>query len=127
MPRVVHFEIQAEQPERAIAFYSAVFGWQFPEWMDGYWGVVTGAEGEPGIDGGLMPRRGPAPASGAATNAFVCTVQVDDVETYAAKAAAAGGEVVVPRMPIPGVGYSMYCVDTEGNIFGLHQPDPTAE
>ena len=127
MPRVVHFEIQAEQPERAIAFYSAVFGWRFPECMDRYWGVVTGDEGEAGIDGGLMPRRGPAPAPGAATNAFVCTVQVDDVEAYAEKAAAAGGEIVVPRMSIPGVGHSMYCVDTEGNIFGLHQPDPTAE
>ncbi len=126
MPRVVHFEIQAEQPERAIAFYSGVFGWQFPQWMDGYWGIVTGTEGEAGIDGGLMPRRGPAPTSGAPTNAFVCTIAVDDVEAYAAQAVAHGGEVVVPRMSIPGVGYNMYCTDTEGNIFGLFTDDPSA-
>ena len=127
MPRVVHFEIQAEQPQRAIEFYSAVFGWQFPEWMEGYWGVITGTEGEAGIDGGLMPRRSSAPAYGAPTNAFVCTVGVDDVEAYAEKVTGAGGEVVVPRMSIPGVGYSIYCQDTEGNIFGLYQDDPTAE
>ncbi len=126
MPRVVHFEILCEQPERAIAFYSAVFGWQFPQWMDGYWGVVTGAEGEPGIDGGLLPRRSPMPASGAPVNAFICTVSVDDVEAYAAKAAEHGGEVVLPRMAVPGVGYTMYCSDTEGNVFGLFQDDPTA-
>lgn len=51
MPRVIHFEIQAEQPERAIEFYSAVFGWRFPAWMDGYWGVSTGTDGEPGTNG----------------------------------------------------------------------------
>lgn len=126
MPRVVHFEIHAEQPERAIAFYSAVFGWQFPQWMDDYWGVITGGEGEAGIDGGLLPRRGPAPVSGAPVNAFMCTVSVDDVEAYAQKAAEHGGEIVVPRMSIPGAGHVMYCSDTEGNIFGLFQDDPTA-
>lgn len=73
-----------------------------------------------------MPRRGPAPASGAATNAFVYTVEVDNVDAYAAKAVAAGGELVVPKMAIPGVGYSAYCVDTDGNIFGLHQTDAPA-
>ena len=126
MPRVVHFEIHAEQPERAIGFYSGVFGWQFPQWMDDYWGVVTGGEGEPGIDGGLLRRRGSAPEFGAPVNAFMCTIGVDDVEAYASTAVEHGGEIVVPRMAVSGVGYTMYCKDTEGNIFGLFQDDPTA-
>ncbi len=61
MPRPVHFEIPAENPERAMQFYSTVFGWKFNKWagpMD-YWVISTGAAGEPGIDGGLMPRRDP--------------------------------------------------------------------
>ena len=61
MPRPVHFEIPAENPERAMQFYSSVFGWKFNKWngpMD-YWVISTGQPGEPGIDGGLMPRRDP--------------------------------------------------------------------
>ena len=66
MPRVVHFEIQAENPERAARFYTAVFGWTIRKW-DGpleYWLVTTGPADERGIDGGLLIRRGPAPAEG---------------------------------------------------------------
>ena len=61
MPRPIHFEIPAENPERAMEFYSSIFGWKFSKWdgpMD-YWVISTGQPGEPGIDGGLMPRRDP--------------------------------------------------------------------
>ena len=56
MPRVVHFEIHAENPDRAIAFYQTVFGWQFQKWagpMD-YWLIKTGSDEERGINGGLI-------------------------------------------------------------------------
>ena len=61
MPRVVHFEIHAEDPSQAIAFYEAVFGWKFSHWGGGptdYWLIKTGPDGEPGIDGGLIRRHG---------------------------------------------------------------------
>jgi hypothetical protein len=29
--------------------------------------------------------------------------------------AAAGGKVLTPRMTVPGVGYMVYCLDSEGN------------
>jgi len=56
MPRVVHFEIHASEPERAIRFYRDLFGWQFNKWSGpvDYWLVVTGPREEPGIDGGLV-------------------------------------------------------------------------
>jgi len=53
MPRPVHFEIPAENPQRAIDFYTKVFGWKFSKWdgpMD-YWIISTGQAPEPGIDG----------------------------------------------------------------------------
>ena len=37
-----------------------------------------------------------------------------------------GGTVALAKMPIPGVGWLAYCKDTEGNIFGMMQPDPKA-
>ena len=60
MPRVIHFEIHADQPDRAIAFYTGLFGWQFDRFNGDtpYWICTTGAPGVPGIDGGLVQRRG---------------------------------------------------------------------
>ena len=126
MPRVIHFEIHAENPERAIKFYSAVLGWSFNKWEGPmpYWLVITGPDGQPGINGGLMPRRGTI--DGEAVIAYVCTVDVPDVDQFTKKATAAGAAVVVPKMPIPGVGWLVYCKDTEGNIFGMMQNDPKA-
>jgi len=129
MPRVVHFEIHADDVERAIGFYRAVFGWEFPEWMPGeYWGVMTAPEesSEPGINGGLMRRQEPPPASGQAVNAYVCTVQVDDLDACLAAVASAGGATVVEKHAITGMAWQAYCTDTEGNLFGMHQPDESA-
>lgn len=126
MPRVVHFEIHAEQPERAIKFYRDLLGWDFTKW-DGpqeYWLITTGPDAEPGINGGLIQRRGPI--DGQAVLAYVCTVEMPALDDYLKKAQAGGGTVVVPKMPIPGVGWLAYCKDTEGNIFGMMQSDPKA-
>ena len=73
MPRVIHFEIHAEQPERAVRFLESVFGWTFNKWpgpMD-YWLIKTGDEGERGIDGGLLRRIGESPGVMQAVNACV--------------------------------------------------------
>jgi uncharacterized protein len=135
MNRVVHFEIHAADPERAAVFYGGVFGWDIKEWTipgveipqeNRYWLVSTGPATEPGIGGGIVVRRGAAPAEGQAVNAYVCTVGVSSVDEYTEKALAAGGTLAVPRMPIKGVGWLAYCKDTEGNIFGLMQDDKNA-
>ena len=126
MPRVVHFEIHAGEPERAISFYQSVFGWQFQKWEGPleYWMIITGPEGTPGINGGLVNRSGDI--AGDSVTAYVCTIDVPSVDPYAEKIVANGGAIVVPKMPIPGVGWLVYAKDTEGNIFGVHQEDPSA-
>lgn len=126
MPRVVHFEIHAGDPARAINFYEKVFGWTFQKWegpMD-YWLITTGPDGQPGINGGLVPRRGEIDAT--AVIAYVCTVDVASLDSSITTAEANGATVVVPKMPIPGVGWLVYCKDTEGNIFGMLQADANA-
>lgn len=128
MGRVVHFEIHADDPERAKGFYGECFGWKFEGWGSAeYWAVTTGDPATPGINGGLMKRRGPRPTDGAALNAFACTIDVADLEATEARVKALGGKVVVPRAPIPGVGWLSYCNDPEGNIVGLLQSDPNAK
>ena len=126
MPRVVHFEIHAGDIERAVKFYKTVFGWDFQKWegpME-YWMVITGPDNQPGINGGLMPRRGEI--DGQAVIAYVCTVDVASVDDSTKTVESNGGQVVVPKMPIPGVGWLVYCKDTEGNIFGMMQEDDNA-
>jgi predicted enzyme related to lactoylglutathione lyase len=127
MPRPIHFEIHAENTQRAIDFYTKLFGWQISQWgTQPYWMVKTGEAGTPGIDGGLLPRRGPGPADMAAVNAFVCTVDVADLDAMVAKLVACGGAVALPKMPIPTVGWLAYGKDTEGNLFGMMQMDEKA-
>lgn len=126
--RPIHFEIHAVDPEAMAAFYSELFGWTIQKW-DGpmeYWMVMTGSQGEMGIDGGLMRRMGAAPAEGSAVNAFVCTVGVDDIDASLAKAEALGGSLALPKAPIPGMGWLAYIKDLDGNILGLMQMDASA-
>ena len=121
MGRVVHFEIHADDMDRAETFYTSVFGWEVHR-FDGpvdYRLLNTGPKSKSGIDGALVERR--AAIDGEAVIAFVCTVDVDDIAATEAKVKDAGGEQVVDRHEIPEVGQLSYFKDTEGNVFGALQ------
>ena len=135
MNRLIHFEIHAGDPERAAKFYRDVFGWEIHEWVmpgvvisdeNRYWLVTTGPENVPGINGGLLFRRGPAPAAGQPVNAYVCTFGVPDLDESVRTVLRSGGVIALPRMAVKGIGWLAYCIDTEGNIFGMMQEDPNA-
>jgi predicted enzyme related to lactoylglutathione lyase len=126
MPRPIHFEIHASDPERAVTFYTTVFGWSFERWGEHpYWVISTG-DG-PGIDGGLLPRQGPEPEEGAAVNAFPNTIDVPEIDSALSAVDQAGGTIALPKHAVPGVGWLAYCKDTEGNIFGLLESDDSAQ
>jgi predicted enzyme related to lactoylglutathione lyase len=121
MSRVVHFEIPADDPQRAIQFYQEVFGWKIEKW-DGpieYWLVMTGPEDQPGIDGGLTRREDPA-------TGIENMIDVKDLDAALVDVKAQGGEVIRPRMAVPGIGWLAYIKDTEGNTFGIMESDPDA-
>jgi uncharacterized protein len=129
MNRITHFEIQAEDPERAIAFYKDVFGWDIQKWGEmEYWMIMTAPKDstEPGINGGILKRPAKTPGHEFGTNAYVCTVQVEHYDEIEKKILAAGGIVAMPKFAFPGMAWQGYYVDTEGNTFGLHQTDPSA-
>ncbi len=122
MPRVVHFEINAENPDRAVKFYQNIFGWKINKWdgpMD-YWLISTGDKEQPGIDGAIMKKTNPQAT-------VYNTIDVSSVDEYVKKVVANGGKILVPKDAVPGVGYFSYCSDTEGNTFGLMQFDPNAK
>lgn len=131
--RVVHFEIQVDDEQRAIAFYKDVFGWEFTDYgpMEGYggqhyWGVVTGKTGS-GIDGGLHKRLMTKPAESDSANAFVATIVVPDYDATHTAIIAAGGRIGREKFALPGMAWQGYYSDTEGNIIGIHQPDENAQ
>jgi len=117
MPRIIHFEINADDPKRATEFYKKVFGWKVEKWEGptDYWLVTTGDEKQPGIDGAIMERMKKATT--------INTIDVPSVDEFIKKIEKAGGKPVSEKTVIPGVGYFAYCKDTEGNIFGIMQAD----
>ncbi len=141
MNRITHFEIHADNPERAVEFYKAAFDWDIQKWEGApieYWMVMTdstsspqAAQGkdskEPGINGGLLKRPMPLSDKMCGSNAFVCTVQVENYDETAKKIEAAGGKVAMPKFAIGGMAWQGYFLDTEGNTFGLHQTDKNAK
>ena len=135
MPRPVHFEIHATDSAAVRAFYEGLLGWRFQQWGDNpYWLINTGdgdpmtntPHTEPGVDGGLLPRRGEAPGQGQPVNAFVMTVEVPDCDGYVERALAAGGSVALPAVDMLGVGRLAYVKDPDGNLLGLLQGEGKA-
>ncbi len=125
MNEVAFFEIQADDPERAMGFYGDLFGWKFAKQTgppNGYW-QIEGA----GIRGGLLPRPASAPAPHSGTNAFTCSVMVADFDATAARITELGGEVALPKFAVPGKCWQGYFVDTELNTFGIFEVDEAAK
>lgn len=114
MPRVTHFEINADQPLRAKKFYENVFDWKIEKWEGPveYWLISTGKEDAPGIDGGLQKRENPG------DNIFNF-IDVPSVDDFCEKIVKNGGTITVPKFSVPGVGYFAFFKDTEGNQFGI--------
>jgi predicted enzyme related to lactoylglutathione lyase len=121
MNRVEHFDLYADDPERAGKFYSDVFGWKLQKWegpMD-YWMVQTGPSDQPGIDGGISKRQDSADRT-------INTIGISSVDEFTDKITAAGGRILAPKSAIPGVGWFAMCMDTEGNKFGIMEENPEA-
>ena len=99
-----------------------MFGWQFQKWEGPaeYWLVTTGPDDRPGINGGIMRYQDGEPRT-------IVTIAVPSVDEFAEKITGSGGKVAMPKTAIPGVGYQAYFQDTEGNLFGVHQVDPSAK
>src|SRR5215467_12487313 len=119
-----YFEIQADDLKRASNFYSQAFGWKFIR-VEGlpveYWRIET-----EGPRGGLLQRPVPAPPLQSGTNAFVCSMEVKEIDAVIKKILDLGGKVALPKFAVPGTCWQAYFVDTEGNTFGIFEVDEKA-
>ena len=125
---VVHFEIPADQPERAASFYRELFGWDIKQFEGGaaggmeYWTVRTvptnadGTPSRPGVNGGLMRRMYP-------NQVPVNYINVENVEEFVGRAARLGAKVLMGKTAVPGMGWFAQLTDTEGNLFAVWETD----
>ena len=123
MPTIVHFDIAADDPERAKKFYTHLFGWKMEkpsEQMKYYLVRTTTLDGEEGVEGGIGKR-------GAPEQGITNFIGVPSVDEYLAKVETLGGRIVAPKMAVPGWGFLASCMDTENNIFGLWEEDESAK
>lgn len=121
----IYFEIQADDPKRALDFYSRIFAWKFSEVKGhpvAYWTIETG-----GARGGLLQRSAKTPPPQCGTNAFVCSLEVENFDATANMIQQLGGIVALPKFAVPDTCWQGYFVDPEGNTFGIFEVDPNAK
>jgi uncharacterized protein len=125
---VVHFEIHASEPQRLIDFYSELLGWRFAKFGEAeYWTIdtgdgaidnVAGTAGH-GINGGLVPRRGPRPEIGAPVSGCNVVIGADDVDDLMRRGIELGATEAMAATDWPGIGRAGYLLDPDNNVFGL--------
>ena len=136
MPTIVHFEIPANDIERAKKFYNDLFGWKIEKWpgtddsqltsaatgqpME-YWLITTTDDkGNKALGGGMMKRQMPE-------HQVTNYIGVKSVDEYKSKVEKLGGKVLAPKHTVSGMGYFALCLDTENNPFAIWESNESAK
>ena len=121
MPIIQHFEMPADDVDRAQKFYKDVFGWKMHKWNNpenpekDYWYFETKDDnGNTGIGGGMMKRQSPE-------HTVTNYITVSAIDEYTSKLEQAGGKVIIPKTKIPDMGFYAVFLDSENNMFGLYE------
>lgn len=123
MPTIIHFDISADDLDRARKFYEKLFGWRITAmegFLDYYEIETTDLQGKKSIGGGITKRQQPQQTG---INEFIGVASIDE---SIAKVTSLGGKILQPKQIIPGYGYMALCADTENNAFGLFEDDKNA-
>jgi predicted enzyme related to lactoylglutathione lyase len=140
MPTIVHFEIPADDVERAKKFYTDLFGWKIEKIpntsTDNNSKLTSAATGQPieywiitttddkgnkaSIGGGMMKRQ-------MSEHHITNYISVNSIAEYTSKVEALGGKVFAPKHTVSGMGYFALCSDTENNVFAIWESDESAK
>jgi predicted enzyme related to lactoylglutathione lyase len=125
-PTVVHFEIPADDVERAKKFYSTLFGWKIEKFSEDtpageYWMItITDDKGNKVLSGGIHKRMFPE-------QLITNYIDVKSLDEYSTKIENLGGKVVRNKTAVPGMGYFAFCIDTEKNSFAIWETNENAK
>lgn len=118
MATIVHFDISAENPDRAKAFYKNLFSWKIeplPGPMNYSLIETTDTRGAKSIGGGMSTR------DKADQPGMINYFGVESIDASLTSVEKLGGKIIQPKQVVPGWGYMAVCLDTENNRFGLFQ------
>ncbi len=125
MNTIGYFEIQSSDPSRDTRFYQSVFGWKFTrqEFIPiEYYLIETDS-----IFGGLLKRPAKLPPAECGTNAFTCSVQVENFDKTSELILTNGGLTAMSKFAIPGRCWQGYFIDLDNNVFGVFEVDGNAK
>jgi uncharacterized protein len=120
-----YFELQADEPARAAAFYRAVFGWEVTKdraMPIEFWRIDTHG----GIEGAILARPAAAPPERSGTNAAVVSMRVESFDDVAEAIRRYGGREALAKFAVPGRCWQGYFLDSESNTFGIFEVDSNA-
>jgi uncharacterized protein len=123
MNSIGYFEIQSTDPKREAKFYEAVFGWKFikeEQFPIEYYRIETET-----IRGGLLIRPAKVPTE-AGTNAYVCSIEVENFDRTSELIISNGGRIALPKFAVSGRCWQGYFIDADNNTFGVFQVDTNA-
>jgi predicted enzyme related to lactoylglutathione lyase len=126
MNTIAYFEIQASEPKKLVEFYKNVFDWDFvkEELVPiEYYRMI----GSAGISGAILKRPQKTPPMEYGTNAYTCSVNVENFDEISKKILDNGGKIALPKFAVPGRCWQGYFLDTDNNTFGLFQVDENAK
>ena len=124
MNTIGYFEIQSSDLAREIQFYKAVFGWKFirEELVPiEYYLIETNS-----IYGGLLKRPAKVPPAQSGTNAYVCSIQVENFDKTSDLILKNGGQVAMPKFAVSKRCWQGYFIDQDSNTFGVFEVDEKA-
>jgi len=130
VPTIVHFEIPSDDIERSKKFYNELFGWNIENWpghdslsegMEYLIITTTDDKGNKSVGGGMMKRQN------SQHQGITNYIDVKSVQEYSAKVEQLGDKVMIPKKPVPGMGYFAVCLDTENNTFAIWETDANAK
>lgn len=125
MNNVAYFEIQSDEPTKAVDFYQAAFDWKFTKDESlpiEYYRIETDS-----INGGILKRPVETPPMRYGTNAFTCSMQVSNFDETAKKIMDQGGQVAMEKFAVVGKCWQGYFLDLDHNVFGIFQVDEAAK
>lgn len=125
MNNIAYFEIQASDVEKAVSFYKNIFGWSFTKDESlpiEYYRIET-----TGMNGGVLKRPMKTPPLEYGTNAFTCSIQVENFDATTEQIMKHGGQVAMAKFAVPGRCWQGYFIDTDNNVFGIFQVDTDAQ
>lgn len=122
MPTVIHFEIPADNIDRAQNFYSKLFLWEFENRPTEYWRISNNSKNhysQP-VTGGMMKRQHK-------NEKITNYIGVQSLDEYIHRVEMLGGKIITPKTPVSGMGYFAFCIDTEENTFALWEDNINAK